>query len=102
MTRTMKQSIHISITEFCKHHYIKKSFVQDLADNQLIELLYFEKEPHIHQEELPKLEKMVRLHQDLNVNLEGIDVIQQLLQKMSELREEVMMLRRKLDRFDEF
>ncbi|MGW9685783.1 chaperone modulator CbpM [Flagellimonas sp. 2504JD1-5] len=98
----MKESIHISITEFCKYHYIKKSFVKKLADNQLIELLYIEKEPHIHHKELPKLEKMVRLHQDLNVNLEGIDVIQQLLQKMSELQNEVLMLRRKLDRFDEF
>lgn len=98
----MKEAIHISITEFCKYHYIKKSFIQDLADNQLIELMYIKKQPHIHHEELPKLEKMVRLHQDLNVNLEGIDVIQQLLQKMSELREEITLLRRKLDRFDEY
>ncbi|WP_190811035.1 chaperone modulator CbpM [Flagellimonas sp. S3867] len=98
----MKESIHISIIEFCKYNYIKKSFVQDLADNHLIKLLYIEKQPHIHCEELPKLEKMVRLHQDLNVNLEGIDVIQQLLQKMSQLQDEVLMLRRKLDRFDEF
>ena len=98
----MKESIYISITEFCKHHYIKKSFVQELADIQLIKLLFIEKEPHIHHEELPKLEKMVRLHQDLNVNLEGIDVIQRLLQKMSKLQDEVSMLQRKLDRFDEF
>ena len=47
-------------------------------------------------EQMEALERMVRMHFDLNINLEGIDAIYHLLQRVENLQREVVSLRRKL------
>lgn len=51
----------------------------------------------LHVEELPVLEKMVRLHNELDINPEGIQAIHHLLGQVESLQEEVAALKRKLD-----
>ena len=97
----MKKTVYISISEFCKYHDVKEAFILRLAEYELIELVQIDNEPQIQSELLPELEKMVRLHSELGINLEGIEAVQALLQRMSELQEELARLRQKLSRFDE-
>mgnify|MGYP000653790222 FL=1 len=43
---------------------------------------------------------MIRLHHELNLNIEGIDVVFNLLEKERKLREEVAMLKKRLKRYE--
>ena len=52
-------------------------------------------------EELPRLERIVRLHDELDINLEGIDVINYLLQRIEEMRQEIITLKNQLSFYRE-
>jgi hypothetical protein len=47
-------------------------------------------------EELSKAEKIVRLYKDLDINLEGIEVINQLLYRIEILQGEIISLKNRL------
>ncbi len=98
----MKRSDYITITEICLHHHIEESFLYQLEEFELIRIKSVKGQPKLHMEELPKLEKMLRLHRELHINLEGIQSIYHLLERMSDMQEELKFLRNKLDRFEEF
>ena len=90
---------YVHIKDFCRGHNIDESFFIDLQEFELISLRKIKSQPVIHIEELPKVEKMIRLHRDLNINLEGIQVIHHLLEKTLKLQDEITMLRRQLNRY---
>ena len=48
-------------------------------------------------EDLPLLEKMVRLHNELDINPEGIQAIYHLLGQVESLQQEVAALKRRLN-----
>ncbi|MDX1760458.1 MAG: chaperone modulator CbpM, partial [Arenibacter algicola] len=48
-------------------------------------------------QQLPKAEKILRLHSDLDINLEGIAVITRLLKRMEKMQNEITQLKNKLD-----
>ena len=86
----------ISITTLCSHYEIGLSFVDSLNQMGLIQIEMIEEDRCIHRDRLSDLEKIIRLHYDLNVNLEGIDVVFNLLEKERALRDELTMLRNRL------
>lgn len=90
---------YVTIKDFCAGHRVEESFVMELSDYELIEVISFEQQHFIHFEELPKLERMLRLQQDLNINLEGIGAIVHLLDKIESLENEVGTLRKRLQSF---
>lgn len=92
----MEERTFVSAKAFCTHHHIELTFIQSLQDYGLIETTSEAEEVLLPQEQLEALEKMVRLHFDLNINLEGIDAIYHLLQRVENLQREVISLRRKL------
>lgn len=91
----------IPIAEFCHHHKIEVRFVQSLQECKLIELVAVRDEIFVHPEQLPRLEKMVRLYYDLDINLEGIEVINHLLERIDNMQKEIGDLKNKLSLFDE-
>jgi hypothetical protein len=62
----------------------------------LIRIEIIDQNQFIHQDQISDLEKIIRLHNELNVNLEGIDVVFNLLEKESALRNELNILKNKL------
>lgn len=97
----MKTNYYITLEEFCSHHHIEESFVRTLYEYEVIKLEIINKQPHIYYEELPKLEKIVRLHDELDINVEGIQAIQHLLDRVVQLQEELKILKRRLGRLEE-
>lgn len=91
----------ISVAEFCRHHEIEVRFVHSLQDHNLIRLVEVRDEIFVDPEQLPRLEKMVRLYYDLDINLEGIEVINQLLERIENMQQEIGVLKKKLSLFDE-
>lgn len=80
----------------CSHYNIEISFVDALNKMGLIQIEIIEQVQCIHQDQISDLEKIIRLHNELNVNLEGIDIVFNLLQKEMELRNELTTLKNRL------
>ena len=80
----------------CSHYNIKISFVDALHKMGLIQIKIIKHNPFIHQDQISDLEKIIRLYNELNLNLEGIDVVFNLLAKERELQQEINTLKNKL------
>ncbi|WP_431196501.1 chaperone modulator CbpM [Nonlabens ulvanivorans] len=48
---------------------------------------------------MKKLEKIIVFHKDLNINLEGVDTIIDLLERMESMQQQIIQLENKLQRF---
>jgi|TARA_R110000868_G_scaffold54610_1_gene170553 chaperone modulatory protein CbpM len=92
----------IQLNDFCSGHEIEVSFVTELHNYDIIEIKIIDNNQFITIEELPKVEKMIRLHQDLQINIEGLEAINQLLQRNIALQNEIRLLRQKINRLDDF
>jgi hypothetical protein len=88
---------YIRITDFCKGHALEESFIYSLHEVELIEIREVESEPVIHRRQLRRLERLVRLHRDLEISPMAVD---HLLDRMEALHEEVLELRRRLNRWE--
>ena len=91
---------YIVADEFCACHHLEISFIHTLKDHGMIETVFVDQALCIHTEELPRLEQIVRLHRDLDINLEGIEVINDLLERIEEMQTEIARLRHRLDLFE--
>ena len=92
---------NIPIERFCTFHNIPQSFIDTLRNFGLIEVVEQEDEYFITTDELDKIERLIRLHYDLDVNMEGLDIINNLLDRIDELQEEILELRRRLNFYEE-
>ena len=91
----MEQGNLIPAKDLCIYHNIEYSFVHDLEDSGLINVTSVKQEVFIPEEEIQKFEKFIRLHYDLDINVEGLETINYLLEKMERLQREIVQLRNK-------
>ena len=91
----------IIANDFCTHHQIDISFLYSLQDFGLIEIKNIENEVYLQPDQLEELEKIVRLHYDLHINLEGIDAINHLLHQMHKMQGELVLLKNLLHQYME-
>ena len=90
----------ILIDTLCPHYEIEISFFEDIISHGLITIITIENKRFINKDDIGDLEKIVRLSNELNINIEGIDVILNLLQKEKELQEELIYLRNRLSLYE--
>lgn len=91
----------ISASEFCVYHNIEFSFISNLKEFGLVEIVNFQQTDYIPEDQIEKLERMIRLHLDLEINPEGIDTIDHLLARMTRLQEEVTKLKNRLRLYED-
>ncbi len=95
------QTAQLIATEiFCTHYQAEVSFVRTLHQSGLIELVVVDETEFIPEDELQKLEKLVRLHYDLHINVEGIETINHLLSKIEIMQQEMLGLRNRLSIYE--
>ena len=92
----METDLLIALDEFCKVHNIEISFIYSLQQSGLIEITKISEASFIEADHLYQLEKFVRLYYDLDINLEGIETINYLLERISSMQDEINSLRNKL------
>ncbi|HET8886596.1 MAG TPA: chaperone modulator CbpM [Salinimicrobium sp.] len=97
----MDRDRFITITEICACYEVEDSFIYSLNEYGLLEIQQLEETEVIEKERIRDLEKMMRLYYELKINLEGIDVISHMLERISNLQDEVKMLQNKLNRYHE-
>ncbi len=91
----------ILIEQLCSHHNIEVSFVNSLHEFGLIEIVVIEDNKYLSHEQLVDIEKMMRLHYELEINMEGIDAISNLLLRIDNLQQELTAAKNKLKLFDQ-
>ena len=85
----MKTDHWILLQTLSSHYQLELSFFTDLHELGLIEIEIMEKSPYVHENQMHNLERMIRLHHELEVNPEGIDVVLNLLQKIEHLQNDL-------------
>jgi hypothetical protein len=89
----MEQDELIPVNDFCMYHNIEYSFIDSIENSGLISVTSVQQSAFIPLDEMSKLEKFVRLHYDLDINLEGIETINYLLEKIEAMQEEILKLK---------
>ena len=92
----METKDFIPVLQLCSHYKVEVSFFDELNDVGLIEITTIKQISYLHQDKISDVEKMIRIHHELNVNTEGIDVVFNLLQKVGELQNELNTVRNRL------
>ncbi len=91
----------IPVQQFCDRYEIEFSFIDSLNEFGLIEITYIKKNQFIALEKIQEIEKMIRLHHELGINLEGIDVIYNLLEKVNNLNTEINSLKNRIEFYED-
>jgi len=96
----MEHEDSIPASEFCIHHNIQLSFIHKLSDNGMIITRMVEDNIHLPISELKLVEKIIHLHFELEINLEGIEAIIHLLNRVQDLQDEITRLNTRLKAYE--
>jgi len=92
----MQNEDMVSAAEFCVHHNVELSFIYSLRECGMIETELREEKIFVPISELPRLEKIIRLHFELEINLEGIETITHLMERMQAMQDHITQLTNRL------
>ena len=96
----MTDSNLILIEQICRHYEIEPDFIVSLNSYGLIEIIELEQNKYLKLQEMTMIEKMIRMHYDLQINIEGIDAISHLLNKSENLQFELQSVQNRLRIYD--
>jgi len=86
----------VSTSDICTYHEVEYTFISSLSEAGLVELKVINKTTYIPESELQKLERMIRLHNDLEINVAGIEAITHLLERVEHMQEEMRVMRNRV------
>uniref|UniRef100_UPI003593F16F chaperone modulator CbpM n=1 Tax=Pricia sp. TaxID=2268138 RepID=UPI003593F16F len=78
----MEKENYILVTQYCETTHIPNAFIDALSEFGLIKCRQIETEVYILDEEIPVIERFDRLYNDLGINLEGIDALNHMMQRL--------------------
>lgn len=96
----MNQDELVALKILCTHYEVDMSFFSRLHELDLIEIYTEKKVDYVHRDKVGDIERMIRLHVELDINHEGIDTIFNLLEKIDRLESEVTSMRNRLKRYE--
>lgn len=82
------------------HYKVELSFFTHLSEIGLIEIKIIEQSSYIHQDQINDIERIVRMHHELELNPEGIDVVFNLLQKIDRLQKDLTTIKNRLKLYE--
>ncbi|MCW3090376.1 MAG: cbpM [Ferruginibacter sp.] len=86
----------IQVDTFCIWHGVEFSFINTLHEYGLIHITTKDNTAFIPESHLQHVERLVRLHNDLQINMEGVEVVTYLLEQLKKQQEEITTLQNKL------
>ncbi len=86
----------IPASEFCMYHNLELSFIYSLKESGLIDIVNKEEKVFVPVSQLKHLEHLMRLKQELDINIEGIETITYLLQRIRNMQQHILHLNNKL------
>jgi hypothetical protein len=92
----------IAVSKFCSIYNVELSFIQSLNDFGFVKIIHVDDDDFVHSNQLSELEKIMRLHDEFGINLEGIETINHLLEKINLFQTELNTLRNRLRLYEDF
>jgi len=89
----MKEVNLIPVDDIVAYHEVEFTFITSLKDAGLITFKEVNQKALINEAELHKLEKMIRLHYELEINIAGIEAINHLLERIEQMQSEISVLK---------
>lgn len=86
----------IKFKDVCVHHKLDDVFITQIQEFEMVKIVLKNNIQYISTEEMPVIERVIRLHYDLNINMEGIEVIQQMRSRIENLQEMVHQLKQQI------
>ena len=96
----MENREFIPVAELCRVYEIDLVFIESLSEYELVEVIIQENVQLVPISNVSKLEQIIRIHRDLHVNIEGVDVILNLLNKVDKLENELYAVRDRLSLYE--
>jgi phage terminase small subunit len=96
----MKTENLILLKNLCSNYQVELSFFTHLSEIGLIEIEIIEQSPYIRENQIKDIERMIRMHHELEVNPEGIDVVFNLLQKIDRLEKDLILTKNRLKLYE--
>jgi len=84
----------------CRHYNVELSFIHSLDQYGFIKIVSVDSNEFIDMDELQTLEKFIRLHYELDINIQGIEAINFLLERVQNMQGEIAYLRSKLSVYE--
>ena len=91
----------VEINVLCVHYEVEMSLFSELHDFGIIDMLTIKDLYFIHEDEIGVVEKVIRMQRELNLNLEGVDTVFNLLDKINELQTELSNVKNRLQLYEE-
>ena len=82
----------IIVEEYCKQCQIEPAFIILLTEEGLIHTVQRGEQICIHMDELKSVDRFRRLYDELDINVAGLDVIDNLLKRMDTMQRELRVL----------
>jgi hypothetical protein len=92
----MEKEAYIPVQQLCEHYHVEISFIDELREEGLIEIVEVERSTCLSHKQLALFEKILRINRELQVNVQGVDIVLNLLRKMEKLEKEVISLRNRM------
>ena len=86
----------IATSDFCVYYNVERTFITSLQEAGLVQITVVNEATYIPETELQKLEKMIHLHHDLEINIAGIEAITHLLDRVEQMQANVRSLKNRL------
>ncbi len=96
----MERQDLVSATEFCSSHDLEVSFIHILEQYGLLEITTIEETTYLPASQLPQVERIARLYSELGINMEGIDAIKNLLERVVDMQQEIARLKSRLSLYE--
>ena len=96
---TMDNEELVPVEVFCSTYHVQTTLIDSLEESGLVEVTVMHERRYIAFAQLERAEKMLRLHEDLGINVEGIEAIVDMLERMEKLQAEMTQLRNRLRRY---
>jgi phage terminase small subunit len=92
----MEREEFILVSHYCEQTSTPMDFIDALRDYGIIEIQLFENQNYVAPTTIVEIERVNRLHHELGINLEGIDALNHILEKVIRLERELKVLRERL------
>jgi len=97
----METEKYIPVLHLCDLYQMEIAFFKELNEEGLIEVVSRQNSMYVHEDKLYKVERIIRIHRELNINIEGIDVVLNLLEKVDKLQNEVYSMQSRLRLYED-
>ena len=86
----------ILYSECIRVYQVKESFIDSLGELGLIRVAGTAEDRFVEYEDIDELEQFVRWHNEMDINVEGIEALYYLLERVKQLQDEMEQLRDEL------